>query len=60
MLNEARYEQDWVAQRLTPERPHMETNRWLNAVQPTRSVRSPLAVWSQHVMVGFDDKDIGL
>lgn len=39
MLNEAHYEQDWVAQRLTPERPHMETNRWLNAVRTTRSAQ---------------------
>jgi len=44
MLNEARYEQ---AQRPAPERPHMETNRWLNAIRPTRPVRAQLVPESE-------------
>lgn len=44
MLDGALNEQDWVPQEFAPERPHMETNRWLNAVLPTQSSRPrPLA-----------------
>jgi hypothetical protein len=44
MLNEAHYEQDWQAQGPAPERPHMESNRWLNAAKPTVSSRTPQPV----------------
>ena len=43
MLNELYFEPDWVAQGPTPERPHMESNRWLTSVCTTRPSRQRAA-----------------
>lgn len=39
MLDALNYD-DWVVESAPPERPHLESNRWLEAVKPTRSTRT--------------------